>query len=116
MIEAAVALGAMPLAAFGSEAATAAILPGVAAGRTVLTAGRDRMLRFWDLGTGRTTRAVQLQGKTGPGFGATLSPDGKTLLAHVYQQIVFWDVDSGKELKTIPAPKLLLTKAMTSSR
>ncbi|HEV3366930.1 MAG TPA: acyl-CoA dehydrogenase family protein [Acidimicrobiales bacterium] len=33
-----VALGAMPLAEFGSEAATSAILPGVAAGRTVLTA------------------------------------------------------------------------------
>jgi hypothetical protein len=29
----------------------------------VLTAGGDRMLRFWDVATGRPTRRVQLQGK-----------------------------------------------------
>ncbi len=75
--------------------------------RTVLTAGGDRVLRFWDLATGRTKRVVLLHGKAGPGSAVTLSPDGKTLVAHVSElnQLVFWDVDSGKELKTLPAPK-----------
>src|SRR6516165_8525569 len=30
-------------------------------GRTVLTAGGDRLVRFWDLATGRPKRVVQLQ-------------------------------------------------------
>jgi hypothetical protein len=74
-------------------------------GRTVLTAGGDRMLRFWDVATGRPTRRVQLQGKAGPGRSVTLSPDGKTVLlaAWVGKQLVFWEVESGKELKTLPA-------------
>src|SRR5262249_20818860 len=51
-------------------------------GRTVLSAGSDRVLRFWDLTTGRQVRAVKLQGTAGPGRCATLSPTGKTLVAH----------------------------------
>src|SRR5260370_3624245 len=63
------------------------------------------MVRFWDLPNGRPTRAVQLQGTGGPGFSVTLSPDGKTLAALVAgKQIVFWEVDSGKEIKAIPTP------------
>src|SRR5262245_41248973 len=79
-----------------------ACLPG---GKTVLTAGSDRMLRFWDLASGRQVRAVQLRGKAGPGHCVTLSPDCKTLVAHDGGQLVFWEVASGKEIKTLPAPR-----------
>jgi WD40 repeat protein len=74
-------------------------------GKTVLTSGGDRVLRFWDLATGRPTRTVKLQGKDGPGWCVTLSPDGKLLAAQDNAVIVIWDVDSGKELKTLPEPK-----------
>ncbi len=76
-------------------------LPG---GKTVLSAGSDRVLRFWDLATGRQARAVTLQGKAGPGRAVTLSPDGKTLVADDGGMLVFWEVDSGKEIKTLRAP------------
>jgi WD40 repeat protein len=76
-------------------------LPG---GKTVLTVGSDRVLRWWDLASGRQVRAVQLRGKAGLGHRVTLSPDGKTLVAHDGGQLVFWAADSGKELKTVPAP------------
>src|SRR5205807_1223101 len=75
------------------------LLPG---GKTVLTSGSDRVLRFWDAATGRQVRAVRLQGTAGPGRCVTLSPDGKTLAAQVGARLVVWEVDSGKELKTLP--------------
>ncbi len=76
-------------------------------GQTVLTAGTDRMLRYWNLATGTPTKVTQLQGKVGPGFLVTLSPDAKTLVARLGQRplLQFWEVASGKELKTLPAPK-----------
>jgi hypothetical protein len=73
--------------------------------KTVLTAGTDRVLRFWDLASGRQVRSVTLQGKAGPGALVTLSPDGKTLTAVDRGKLVFWEVESGKEIKTLPAPK-----------
>src|SRR5690242_4933301 len=49
-------------------------LPG---GKTVLTSGSDRVLRFWDVGAGRQVRGIKLQGTSGSGRAVTLSPDGK---------------------------------------
>jgi WD40 repeat protein len=63
------------------------------------------VLRFWDVGTGRQVRAVKLQGNAGPGRAVTLSPDGKVLAAHDGDKIVLWEVESGKELKALPAQK-----------
>jgi WD40 repeat protein len=76
-----------------------------AGGKTILTSGSDRVLRFWDIGTGQQTREVKLQGTAGPGRVLTLSPDGKTLVAHDQGMLVFWDVESGKEIKSLPGPK-----------
>ncbi len=76
-------------------------LPG---GKTALTAGGDRVLRYWDLTTGRQLRSVMLQGKAGPGRLVTLSPDGKLLTALDGEGLVVWDVATGKEVKTLPAP------------
>jgi WD40 repeat protein len=76
-----------------------------AGGKTILSAGSDRVLRFWDIGTGQQTRAVKLQGTAGPGSVVTLSPDGKTLVAHDQGKLIFWAVESGKEIKSLPAPK-----------
>ena len=77
-------------------------------GNTILSSGSDRVLRFWDVVTGKQVRAVRLQGTAGPGRCVTLSPDGKTLAAEDSGRLVFWEVDSGKQLKTLPAPKASL--------
>ncbi|HKB37981.1 MAG TPA: hypothetical protein VKD72_16155, partial [Gemmataceae bacterium] len=73
--------------------------------KTVLTAGNDRVLRLWDLASGRLLSARPLQGKTGPGHDVTLSPDGRLLAAIDKGRIIIWEVASGKELKALPAPK-----------
>jgi WD40 repeat protein len=80
-------------------------LPG---GKTILSSGSDRILRFWDMVDGRQVRTVPLQGTMGPGRTVTLSPDGKTLAAVDNEKLVFWDVESGKEIKTLPVPYLNL--------
>ena len=74
-------------------------------GKTILSAGSDRVLRLWDLDTGRQQRAVKLQGAFGPGVCVTISPNGQIIAAVDKGKIVFWEVDSGKEIKAIPAPK-----------
>lgn len=76
----------------------------LADGKTALTAGSDRVLRFWDLATGRPVRDVALQGRPGAGWFVTLSPDGKTLVSYESQTLVFFDVATGVEQKRIPAP------------
>jgi WD40 repeat protein len=78
-----------------------AILDG---GKTVLTAGSDRKLRFWDVAAGKQVRSVQLQGTPRLGWGVTLSPDGKTLATIDQGKFIFWEVASGKQIKTIPLP------------
>src|SRR5262245_1411425 len=50
-------------------------------GKQVVTAGGDRILRFWDLLSGRQVREVALQGNVVSTTQVTLSPDGKTLAA-----------------------------------
>jgi WD40 repeat protein len=72
-------------------------------GKTILSAGGDRILRYWDIATGKPVRTTYLQGTSGPGTCITLSPDGKTLVAQENQNLVFWEVATGKELKKLPA-------------
>ncbi len=73
-------------------------------GKTALSAGSDRVLRFWDLETGAPKRAVKLDGDLGPGNCVTLAPDGQTLAAVFKGEVVFWETGSGKQIKTVPAP------------
>ena len=70
-------------------------------GKTILSAGGDRILRYWDIATGKPVRTTNLQGASGPGTCVTLSPDGKTLVSQDAQSLVFWEVATGKELKKI---------------
>ncbi len=74
-------------------------------GKRAVTAGSDRVLRFWDLGSGRQLRSTRLQGRAGPGTVLAFSPDGKALAADTEDKVVLWDVDSGKEARTWPKPK-----------
>lgn len=72
--------------------------------KTILTAG-GRVVRFWDIASGRLVREVRLQGPFSPGRSATPSADGKILAGLDQNQLVFWDIDSGKQIKTVPGPE-----------
>ncbi|HTU90056.1 MAG TPA: sigma-70 family RNA polymerase sigma factor, partial [Gemmataceae bacterium] len=72
--------------------------------KTILTAG-GRAVRFWDIASGRLIRQVKLQGSFAPGRSATPSPDGKILAGLDRNQLILWDIDSGKQIKTLPGPK-----------
>ncbi len=74
-------------------------------GNTVVTAGGDRLLRYWDLATGKPRRDVLLQGRGGGGSHVTLTPDGKSVLAMLGKQFLIWDAESGREIKRLPVPK-----------
>src|SRR5262245_21186525 len=73
--------------------------------KTILTAGNDGIVRFWEIGSGRQQREVRLQGFTGPSQCASLSRDGKTLVAKERRNLQFWEVASGKQLQMISAPQ-----------
>src|SRR2546422_11456240 len=48
-------------------------------GKTLVSTGADRVVRFWDVGTGKAVRVTKLQ-RT-PGQNVSLSPDGKLLVS-----------------------------------
>jgi RNA polymerase sigma factor (sigma-70 family) len=73
-------------------------------GKTVLSAGADRVLRFWDVAKGKLARVVKLTGESGPGRAVTLSPDGKLLAAVDQDKLIVWDVETGKEINKIANP------------
>jgi RNA polymerase sigma factor (sigma-70 family) len=77
-------------------------LPG---GKVAVSAGSDGTLRFWDLRSARQVREVRLQGKARFGWAGAFSRDGRTLAAVDGERVAFWDVDTGKEVKALPAPK-----------
>jgi RNA polymerase sigma factor (sigma-70 family) len=73
-------------------------------GTTLVSVGADRLVRFWNVAAGTLVRTIQLQGTAGPGYGASLSADGKTLACWDNGAVYFWDTNSGKELKRFPCP------------
>src|SRR5262249_43684306 len=71
-------------------------------GKIILSAGADRVLRWWDRASGRPIQDMKLQGVGGPGFCQTLSPHGQYMGAQDGQSLVFWHVATGKDLKKLP--------------
>jgi WD40 repeat protein len=94
-------------------------------GKRLVTAGRDRTLRLWDLATAREIRRfdwgeVQPDGKAEPSQDgipqrwehqlwddlalscqAALSPDGKTVAASQGGVVCLWETSSGKKLRQL---------------
>jgi RNA polymerase sigma factor (sigma-70 family) len=73
----------------------------LADGKTIVSIGGDRVLRFWDIQTGRQVRSAKLEGKNRTGWGGQLSQDGKMLAASEAGRIVVWDAESGKQLRSL---------------
>jgi WD40 repeat protein len=74
--------------------------------RLLTTVGTDRTVRLWDALRGRELRRVTLQGTAPLSRDMTLSPDRKTVAAHqsTENRLLFWDAETGKELKALPGP------------
>jgi WD40 repeat protein/tRNA A-37 threonylcarbamoyl transferase component Bud32 len=69
-------------------------------GRTLASAGEDRVVKLWDLAAGRVLHT--LAAHTDAVFGLAFSPDGKQLASGSRDgTIALWDVDSGAERRCL---------------
>jgi WD40 repeat protein len=83
-----------------SEIGDAAFTPD---GRSIVTVGHDRTIRFWDPDSGKEIRQLE-RGDAGLEFVA-LSSNGKTLATvYGFQPTRLWDVASGRELRRFQLP------------
>jgi WD40 repeat protein len=79
-------------------------------GKTLVTGGGDKTLRWWDTTTGKETR------KIGPGWvyynKAAFRSDGKVLMTVSHENHVrLWDVETGKEKAITSGPGWVITSA-----
>ena len=66
-------------------------------GRTLLSAGRDRVLRLWDTETGALVQTMT--GHTDEVFAAVFHPNGKRIASGGRDRVVrIWDAERGEEL------------------
>jgi WD40 repeat protein len=95
------AKGGPPLGSFGGsphDAASVAFNPKDPA--RVVTAGWDRTVRLWDVGTGKEVRS--LRGHGAPVYSAAFSPDGLRLATTSWDGTAkVWDAASGRKLLTL---------------
>ena len=69
-------------------------------GKTLASAGNDRIIKLWDVATGEVLRT--LKGHTGAVESITFSPDGRTLASGSWDSTIkLWDVPSGKIICTL---------------
>lgn len=71
--------------------------------KTVLTLGADRVVRAWDMATGKLTRSVALE--KGAAGALALSADGKFAAAGDWDTGTVWDAGTGKVLASFAGPK-----------
>ena len=70
-------------------------------GRTLASAGEDRVVKVWDLTDGRVLHS--LAAHTGPVWGLAFSPDGNLLASGGRDgTIALWNVDTGAQVRLLP--------------
>jgi WD40 repeat protein len=88
---------------FPGDINSAVVEPG---GRTFLTAGQDKIVRSWDVATGRQLRVVfKLPGGPDGNVILSASPDGKVVLVRAAGRVERWDAATGQQLRA-PLPHL----------
>lgn len=69
-------------------------------GKTLASAGGDKVLRLWDVATGQELRA--LTGHTDEVLALVFAPDGRTLFSGGADAVIMqWDVDTGQLRRTL---------------
>jgi WD40 repeat protein len=74
-------------------------------GKTLTSAGWDRTVRFWNVGTGRQVRQTPIalpESRSGASL-AGLSPDGKIVAAFAGESVYLYDTATGKEQRRFSA-------------
>jgi RNA polymerase sigma factor (sigma-70 family) len=85
-------------------------------GKTLVTAGNDKAIRFWDVATGKQTHqiagppnviqklALSPDGKLVASNGSTLILDGVRIDSRTDSFVRIWDVTAGKEVRQLSPP------------
>jgi WD40 repeat protein/energy-coupling factor transporter ATP-binding protein EcfA2 len=78
-------------------------------GRTLATAGDDKVVRLWEIGPSPPRQVAVLAGYVGLAYSVAFSPDGHTLAtlgvgAGLRSAVRLWDVTSPAEPRELPAP------------
>jgi RNA polymerase sigma factor (sigma-70 family) len=91
---------------------------GVAAtrGGSIVSFGRDNVVRTWDLATGRQTRHTRLDPRPWYGTPFALSPNGKLVAAVDYSpaRAVLFDRQTGKAVRMLPVAKRMIERLVFS--
>lgn len=83
---------------FDAEAGEVSAVAFSSDGSRMVSGGADKIIRLWDVGSGREIR--RFEGHTDVVKGLDFSPDGRRILSGSNDKTVrLWDVDSGKELR-----------------
>jgi RNA polymerase sigma factor (sigma-70 family) len=67
--------------------------------KTLLSPGKDGVVRFWEVATGKELRRLRVQDQEIRCF--ALSPNGKVLAVPDNDGIALWNVDAGKKLRQL---------------
>jgi RNA polymerase sigma factor (sigma-70 family) len=78
-------------------------------GKTLISAGQDQTVRFWDLATGKLQRLQRLPKSQ---LVKALSKDGKTVAMTGEDHLHLWDIAAAKEIQRIPTGKLANEKRL----
>src|SRR5262249_38403319 len=82
-------------------------------GRTLVSGGPGRGLRFWDAATGRLLAPPRQE--PGEDCGVTFSPDGRTVASFEAQQTTLWEVATGRRRAALPSLLAFSTAAFSPS-
>lgn len=77
-------------------------------GKTLISAGADGTIRYWEPATGKETRRVHVQTADSHAHPQLFTADGKTVAGMASEDICVWDTDTGKELQRFSVGKVPL--------
>lgn len=72
-------------------------------GKFLITGGADRVIRFWEMPSGKLVKQLEKQSSVIREL--ALTPDGNRLVAGNYIDLVIWDTATGTIIQTIPGIK-----------
>lgn len=75
-------------------------------GKTLISAGGDGTIRYWEPTTGKEIRRVRVQAADSHAHPQFFAADNKVVAGYTSESIHVWDTNTGKELQHFPFDKL----------